>query len=148
MVFKALEKNEVEYILIGGFAVILHGFPRFTQDVDLLIKMTDLNIKRLQDALFEVFQDQEIYNITFSDLKKYAVVRYGSPEGFHLDLISKVEQLATYVDIKYEMIQVEEVAIRTASPESLRYLKKDSLRPEDQRDLIFLEELMKTRKNR
>jgi predicted nucleotidyltransferase len=147
-VFKALEEKEVEYILIGGFAVILHGFPRLTQDIDLLIKMTSSNIRKLQKALFQVFHDQDIHNINLADLKKYAVVRYGSPEGFHLDLISKIGQLATYEDVEYEMIPVENISIRTATPESLRDLKKDSLRPEDQRDLIFLEELIKTNKPR
>jgi hypothetical protein len=147
-VFKAFDENEVEYILIGGFAVILHGFPRLTQDIDLLIKMTPSNIKKLQKALLQVFHDRDIHSITFADLKKYAVVRYGSPEGFHLDLISQIGQLATYEDVEYEVISVENIPIRTASPESLRDLKKDSVRPEDQRDLIFLEALIKTKKSK
>jgi len=33
----ALEREKVEYILIGGFAVILYGLPRLTQDLDLFI---------------------------------------------------------------------------------------------------------------
>lgn len=33
-----LYRNDVEYILIGGFAVILYGLPRTTGDIDLIIK--------------------------------------------------------------------------------------------------------------
>ena len=89
-VFKVFEKESVEYILIGGFAIILHGFPRLTQDIDILLKMSDSNIKKLQDALFKIFGDQDVYQITFDDLKEYAVVRYGSPDGFHLDLLTRI----------------------------------------------------------
>jgi hypothetical protein len=144
-VFKVFEKESVEYILIGGFAIILHGFPRLTQDIDILLKMSDSNIKKLKDALFKIFGDQDVYQITFDDLKEYAVVRYGSPDGFHLDLLTRIGNITTYKDIKYELLQVEDIAIRTATPESLYRLKKDSIRPEDQRDILFLKELIKSK---
>jgi hypothetical protein len=144
-VFKAFEEEGVEYILIGGFAIILHGFPRLTQDIDILLKMTYSNIQRLQKALFQVFNDQDVYQITFDDLKEYAVVRYGSPDGFHLDLIARIGDIAAYQDIKYELLQVEGISIRTATAESLYRLKKDSIRPEDQRDVLFLKELIKSK---
>ena len=144
-VFKVFEENEVEYVLIGGFAVILHGFPRLTQDIDIFIKMNDANVKKLQDSLYQIFADKEVYEITFNELQKYAVVRYGSPDGFHLDLIARIGDRAKYEDLNYEIIKIEGISIRTATPESLKYLKKDSLRPEDQRDLNFLEELIKNK---
>ena len=144
-VFKVFEENEVEYILIGGFAVILYGFPRLTQDIDLLIRMSDSNIEKLQRALFQIFNDKEVYQITLDDLQEYAVVRYGSADGFHLDLISRIGEMAKYEDVKYKIITVSDIPIRTATPESLKDLKKDSLRPEDQRDLVFLEELIKSK---
>jgi len=146
-VFKALEEEDVEYILIGGFAIILHGFTRLTQDIDILVKMTNSNIHKLQQALFKAFNDQEVYKITFDDLKHYAVIRYGSPEDFHMDLIARVGEIATFENMKYELIPVEGVTIKTATPESLYQLKKDSIRPEDQRDLLFLDQLLKDRKS-
>lgn len=38
-VLDALEKEKIEYILIGDFAMVLYGMPRVTQDLDLFIKM-------------------------------------------------------------------------------------------------------------
>ncbi len=49
-VIDALEKEKVDYVLIGGFAVVLYGMPRFTQDIDLFIKSEKENVIRLQNA--------------------------------------------------------------------------------------------------
>ena len=145
-VFKVFEEDAVEFVLIGGFAIILHGFPRLTQDIDILIKMTDSNIKKIQKALFTVFDDQEIYKITLGDLEDYAVVRYGSPDGFHIDLMARIGEIATYENIDYDLLQIENIVVRTATPQSLYRLKKNSIRPEDQRDIVFLEELIKSKR--
>ncbi|MCX6580795.1 MAG: hypothetical protein NT166_11510 [Candidatus Aminicenantes bacterium] len=37
-VLKELWQEKVEYDLIGGFAVIIHGMPRVTQDLDIFVK--------------------------------------------------------------------------------------------------------------
>ena len=83
----ALEREKVEYILIGGFAVILYGLPRLTQDLDLFINNTTDNVQRLRTALNQVFQDQSIEEITVEELDRYPVIRYGSPDGFTLDFV-------------------------------------------------------------
>ena len=85
----ALEREKVEYILIGGFAVILYGLPRLTQDLDLFINNTTDNVQRLRTALNQVFQDQSIEEITVEELDRYPVIRYGSPDGFTLDFMAK-----------------------------------------------------------
>ena len=36
-VLEALNKHEVDYVLIGGVAVILHGMQRLTRDVDIFV---------------------------------------------------------------------------------------------------------------
>ena len=86
-VIKALNNRNVDYILIGGYAIILYGMPRLTQDLDLVVKMEPENIKYFQQALEDVFNDKEIKQITFKELKKYAVIRYGCPEGLWLVLM-------------------------------------------------------------
>jgi hypothetical protein len=34
---EALNENDVKYLLVGGYAVVLHGHPRLTQDIDFWI---------------------------------------------------------------------------------------------------------------
>ena len=52
-VFASFQKHEVKYVVIGGVAAILHGVPRATFDLDILIEATTDNAKRLLDALQE-----------------------------------------------------------------------------------------------
>lgn len=46
-----LQENGVEYILIGGQSLALHGFPRATEDVDLVVPFDEGNGKKLIKAL-------------------------------------------------------------------------------------------------
>lgn len=52
-VFKSFQKHDVKCVVIGGIASILHGVPRATFDLDLLIEATPGNAQRLLDALIE-----------------------------------------------------------------------------------------------
>jgi predicted nucleotidyltransferase len=53
-VLEALEKHEVDYILIGGVAVILYGMQRLTRDVDVFLKSVPENIDKLRKALHSI----------------------------------------------------------------------------------------------
>jgi hypothetical protein len=50
-VFESLSSHEVRYLVIGGIAAILHGVPRATFDLDILIEATEANAERLLAAL-------------------------------------------------------------------------------------------------
>ncbi len=52
-VFRSFQKHEVKYVVIGGIASILHGVPRATFDLDILIEATPENSSRLLDALLD-----------------------------------------------------------------------------------------------
>lgn len=53
-VFASFQKHEVKYLIIGGIAAVLHGVPRATFDLDILIEATKENAQRLLDALMVV----------------------------------------------------------------------------------------------
>ena len=50
-VFRSFEDHEVRYVIVGGIAAILHGVPRATFDLDILIDPTPDNAGRLLAAL-------------------------------------------------------------------------------------------------
>ncbi|MBN2270834.1 MAG: nucleotidyltransferase [Sedimentisphaerales bacterium] len=52
-VFKSFQQNDVKYLVIGGIAAALHGVPRATFDLDILIESTAENARRLLKALTE-----------------------------------------------------------------------------------------------
>ncbi len=52
-VFASLQRHDVRYVVIGGIAAVLHGVPRATFDLDLLIEAEPDNARRLLEALIE-----------------------------------------------------------------------------------------------
>ncbi len=52
-VFASFQRHNVKYVVIGGIAVVLHGVPRATFDLDILIEATPENAQRLLTALLE-----------------------------------------------------------------------------------------------
>ena len=46
-----LRSNEVEFLVVGGYAVAFHGYPRLTGDIDLFIRNTRENISRIVKTL-------------------------------------------------------------------------------------------------
>ena len=52
-VFASFQKHKVKYVVIGGIAAVLHGVPRATFDLDILIEASTDNVTRLLDALLE-----------------------------------------------------------------------------------------------
>lgn len=56
---KVLNQHKVEYAVIGGTAMMFHGFPRATKDIDLLLPLAPKNNKKLQAALADLPFNQE-----------------------------------------------------------------------------------------
>jgi hypothetical protein len=52
-VFKSFRDHDVKYVVIGGIASILHGVPRATFDLDILVEATPQNAQHLLDALMD-----------------------------------------------------------------------------------------------
>ncbi len=138
----ALNREDVDYVLIGGYAVILHGLPRVTEDIDLFIRPDTDNVNRLKRSLLSVFDDESIGEITLVELERYPVIRYGSPDGFYIDLIVKIGDAFEYDDIEYEIRLIRNVPVRLATAASLYDMKKDTVRPVDHRDADFLRSLL------
>lgn len=75
---ECLNKNNVEYILVGGYAVVLNGVNRTTQDLDIFIRRTDENA----DKVLKAIDDFGFGSIGFTkaDLQdKQGIVQIGRP---------------------------------------------------------------------
>ncbi|HUF18905.1 MAG TPA: DUF6036 family nucleotidyltransferase [Thermoanaerobaculia bacterium] len=71
---KALNDEDARYVLIGGFAVILHGYVRATKDIDLLVDASPENVRRLKRAM-ATLPDNAIELIEDDEVEQYGVVR-------------------------------------------------------------------------
>jgi len=48
---QSLKDNGVRYLVVGGYAVALHGYPRYTKDMDIWIEMSQKNAAKILMAL-------------------------------------------------------------------------------------------------
>ena len=53
-VMEGLQRHEVRFLLVGGMAVVAHGYGRMTYDIDLVIHLTPANIRRTFEALAQL----------------------------------------------------------------------------------------------
>ncbi len=141
-VLASLEKEQVEYILIGGAAMTFHGLVRATEDLDFFVRPTADNVERLRKALRAVYDDPSIDEISTEDLLgDYPSVRYYPPEGeLFLDIFTRLGELATYDSLEFREVESNGVKIRLATPRTLYWLKKGTVREIDHIDAERLRE--------
>lgn len=142
-VLKALHEHGVEYILVGGLAVGFYDISRITKDLDIFVKREPQNIENLRRALTAVFQDDAIIEITFEELEKYPVLRYGTPLDYYIDIMDRIGEAFSYNDLEYEIIESQGIPVRVATIATLIKLKKDPLRERDQLDVAYLTEKLR-----
>jgi hypothetical protein len=140
--FQALRDEEAEYLVVGGVAMNLHGFVRATDDVDLFVRPTAENIRRVRAALHRVWEDPSIEEIRAEDLAgEYPVVRYGPPEvEMVVDLMSRLGERFQYEDLEGEWHDLEGTPVHVATPRTLYRMKRDTVREDDRRDAARLRE--------
>lgn len=134
---RALNREGVRYLLIGGFAVILHGFVRTTKDIDLLVDPSDENVEAIKRALASL-PDNAAAELGNDDVRRYTVVRVA--DEFVVDLMASACGV-TYEDAISQDIehrQVEDVTVPLAG-KRLLIRTKDTVRPSDRMDVGFLQ---------
>lgn len=143
--WETLNKNNTEYIMVGGFATNLHGFARITSDVDLWIKDTIENRKRLRASFIELnlgdFESIE----TMQFVPGWTTFRLDS--GIDLDIMTSLKGLEQIkFDECYDIAPVaiiENVSVKFLHINQLIQAKKASGRPKDLMDIEELEKIKK-----
>jgi len=141
--FRALHDHDVDYVLVGGVALGVHGLLRTTEDIDLFVRPSAENVERLKRALRGVWDDPDIDQITERDLSgEYPTVRFAPHDGGEVvDLIARLGEAFAYDDVEWQVIQLEGVPVRVATPRMLYLLmKRDTVRPIDRADAEALRE--------
>lgn len=139
-VAQALWRHQVRYALVGGIALNLHGISRNTLDIDLVIPEDPGNLERLKQALDDVFHDPSIQDISASDLASYAVIRYGTPSDFYIDIILRPGEMFSFEKIETEQVLIEGCPVSLATPAALVRMKSGTMRPQDAADAVCLRE--------
>lgn len=135
----SLNKAGARYVVIGGMAMVLHGFNRGTEDIDLLVDRTVENVARLREAL-SILPDNAVEQVRDSDIESYEVVRVA--DEVVVDLMGSacgIDFAAAEAEIDWR--EIEGIKIPFASP-SLLFKTKQTVREKDELDSHYLKRLL------
>jgi len=83
-----LNAHEVQFIIVGGYALAFHGAPRFTGDIDVFVKPDNANAKRIINALADFgFSSLDLTINDFIDQNN--VIQLGLPP-VRIDIITSI----------------------------------------------------------
>ena len=136
-----LNKFNVDYILVGGYSVIIHGYNRTTGDLDVWVNPTRSNYEKLISACssFGLMLD-DLAEDNFLKNDDLDVFTFGRPP-VSIDIMTKVKGL-TFKET-YELAQITEidgVKTRVIHKNHLIQAKKAAGRPKDQDDIEHLKD--------
>lgn len=131
---QSLNDNQVRYLVIGGYAVAFHGYPRYTKDIDIWVEMSQENATNLIKAL-EQFGFGSLNLQTSDFLDPDQVIQLGYPP-------SRIDLLTTPSGVTFETcfasrieVPFEDLTVNFIDLENLKQNKKASGRLQDLADL-------------
>ena len=134
---RLLNSHNVRYLLVGGYAVGYHGYPRATGDMDIWIEMSESNSKKVASAFRDFgMPDEAISEELFLETNK--VIRIGVPP-VRLEVITS----ASGVDFNEcysnrEVVEIEGIPINLISLQDLKKNKRAAGRHKDLEDMEHL----------
>lgn len=131
---KLLNENQVEYLLIGGYAVSYHGYPRATGDMDIWVAMRSENAQKIVAALREFgFNLPQLTPQLF--LRPNNIVRMGVVP-FRIEILTSIDGVDFEKCFRERVPDVVDgVEVNIISLENLVLNKSSTGRAKDQNDL-------------
>lgn len=154
LIFAALRAANARYLVVGGVAVVLHGSPRFTADLDLVIALDTDNVHATLGALEQLgyrprapvpaggLADPEVRRSWIED-KGLIVFALWSPDHPATEIDLFVEEPFVFDDAYARLVRADlgTTTVDVASLEDLLALKRKAGRPKDLADITALEAL-------
>jgi predicted nucleotidyltransferase len=153
-VFRLLDEHAVRYVIVGGIAVILHGTPRLTADLDIIIDLEPAQARTaidvLQQAGFVAEVPVDIRQFADEDVRRSWIVdKHMKALSLHdrempptvIDILA--ESPIAFEDLyrRAKLVSLDDMTLRVAAIPDLIALKRLSGRPEDLRDIAELEKI-------
>lgn len=135
---KLLKANDVRYLLVGGYAVGVYGYPRPTGDIDIWVSNSAENAERAVEALRQFGFDSPELSPSLLMLEK-SIIRMGVPP-FKIEVITHID------GVKFDecyprrsKFEIDGCPVSVIGRDDLLKNKKASGRPKDINDLIELQ---------
>ncbi len=153
-----LAKAGVDFVIVGGFAGVVHGCTYITQDVDICCDFSAVNLLALQKAISDLdpvhrmTPGRKKLQLTEQTCGQFKNLYLDTKIG-QLDCLSFIDGLGDYDQVKRasRLIEVEDIKMYVMSLEALIKAKRAMNRPRDREAILQLEAIIKhkeTKKNR
>jgi hypothetical protein len=125
-----LNLKKIEYLVIGGYAVGYHGYPRATGDLDIWISINEINASKIVDVMRAFgFNLPELDKKIFLTEKK--VIRMGVPP-MRLEILTSIDGVSFAECYKNRVIaNIDNIPVNFISKTDLLQNKRSSARPQD-----------------
>jgi len=161
LVIEALNRHHVRYVIVGGFAAVMHGSDRATRDLDIFVDLESNEARKAIEALLSIglesrapvdpyaFADP-IQRQKWIEEKKALVFTMIDPKNliFAVDLFVEPPMDAEQLFSRSKLIQIKDQTLRVCSIDDLIAMKKRSGRPQDLLDADVLKEIKTLRHER
>jgi len=150
-----LVAHGIDFVVVGGLALVFHGSTRITQDLDICYSTEPTNLHVLGEALVEMearlfgIEDDVPFVPDSRTLGKTEILTLSTRLG-KLDLLSRPSGAPPYSELRHraERITVGSFAILVAGPEHLIAMKRAAGRTKDLADIEELEAIADLRRTR
>lgn len=138
---------KVEFMLIGGYAVIYYGYRRTTGDMDLWLKPTDENKKKLLPVLKKKsFREDHLKYIENLDFTKHLAFHFWE-EPERVDCLTRISGINyDEADKQKEVADIEGMQVPFINYKHLILSKISTGRPKDKADIDELQKIQKYKK--
>jgi len=152
-ILEVLNRNEVEYIVVGGVAAVIHGAPTTTFDLDTLVRLSDNNAERLARALSQLgarFREHHAaIRPTIDDILAGGHLLLMTRAG-PLDVLGYIGEQQRYENLlsASSEISMNMGSLRVLDLEALIAEKKRMGRPKDSAAVELLEQVLRQRNSK
>jgi predicted nucleotidyltransferase len=144
-ILRSLAAEGVEYVVVGGIAVVLRGSQRVTIDLDIVPRPTEANVRALLRALTSV--QGTVVDADGVD-RSAETIRLGEParletDGGALDIVQGLPGVPEFAVLaaRAERIELYGMEVAVAGVDDLIAMKRAAGRPQDLEDIAFLASL-------
>ena len=145
--------HDVDFVLVGGLACVVHGSPLVTQDIDICLAINDEQLGKLRVALKDLHPRHRMnpnFKPSFLEFppKSDGVNNiYLETDLGVLDILSELKPVGDFATVKRNAITISLYGhtCRVASIEDLIRIKETMTRPKDQETLVYLKKLLAER---
>lgn len=141
-ILAALVQHDARFLVVGAHALAVHGYPRATVDIDILIESTPDNARRVWNALAAFGAPLEDLDVSESDLcRPNVVAQFGLPPN-RIDILTGISGVS-FVNAWQNRVEarVEGVQVPVLGMSDLIANKKASGRDKDRADVKGLQGL-------